>query len=316
MSPELGNLNEIDVRSVWPNEAADFTPWLLDNPARLAEVLGIDLDLRQAEHPVGSFSLDLIGRDLTNNCELIVENQLTSTDHVHLGQLMTYAAGTKAQTIVWIATQFREEHREAIRWLNDVAGENARFFGIEVSVVQIGSSLPAPLFRLRAEPNEWGALVAHQSGELTDREAAYRDFWAVFLTALQDQHPSWSNARKPGKASWLAMPSGYPGCKWTVSFGGNKRLVSELYIDIGDLETNMDIFKKFLAQRETIEASFGRELSWEDLPDRRACRIAFYGDGHVTERARHGEFTQWMLKTQDEMRAAFSAAHVDLSGLH
>ena len=73
--PELGRLETMDVREVWAHEAHDFTPWLLANADRLAEALGIDLDLRAAEHPVGDFSLDLIGRDLTNDCELIVENQ-------------------------------------------------------------------------------------------------------------------------------------------------------------------------------------------------------------------------------------------------
>jgi hypothetical protein len=68
-------------------------------------VLGIDLELSAAEHPVGGCALDLIGRDLTNNCVLIVENQLTITDHGHLGQILTYAAGTDAGTVVWLASR-------------------------------------------------------------------------------------------------------------------------------------------------------------------------------------------------------------------
>jgi hypothetical protein len=101
---------------VWPHEAHDFTPWLLDNADALEATLGIEIELSAAEHPVGGFSLDLIGRDLTNDCVLMVENQLTGTDHGHLGQLLTYAAGTDAQTIVWMATAFREEHRQARSW--------------------------------------------------------------------------------------------------------------------------------------------------------------------------------------------------------
>ena len=104
--PELGRLKPVDVRAVWPHEAHQFTPWLLDNADVLADTLGIELELQAEEHPVGGFSLDLMGRDFTHNTVLIVENQLAVTDHLHLGQIMTYAAGTDAKTIVWVATAF------------------------------------------------------------------------------------------------------------------------------------------------------------------------------------------------------------------
>src|ERR1019366_897302 len=100
MTAQLGRLEVLDPRDVWMHEAHDFTPWLLENEDALAAVLGIDLELSAAEYPVGGFALDLIGRDLTNNCVLIVENQLTVTDHSHLGQVLTNAAGTDARTVV------------------------------------------------------------------------------------------------------------------------------------------------------------------------------------------------------------------------
>src|SRR4051812_4348690 len=103
---ELGKLEIVDPRTVFAHEAHHLTPWLLANPDRLAEALGIDLELEAAEHPVGGFKLDLVGRDLTNDAVLIVENQLETTDHSHLGQVLTYAAGTSASTIVWIAPAF------------------------------------------------------------------------------------------------------------------------------------------------------------------------------------------------------------------
>lgn len=95
---ELGRLERVEVREVWENEARDFTPWLLDHDDHLAEALGIDLEIQRSEHPVGNFSLDLIGRDLTNDAVLIVENQLGGTDHNHLGQILTYTAGARCST--------------------------------------------------------------------------------------------------------------------------------------------------------------------------------------------------------------------------
>jgi hypothetical protein len=63
----------IDPRTVWVHEAHDFTPWLLENADRLSEALGIDLELEAAEHAVGGYSLDLVGRDITNDAVLIVK---------------------------------------------------------------------------------------------------------------------------------------------------------------------------------------------------------------------------------------------------
>jgi hypothetical protein len=147
MTAKVSRLVPIDPRAVWPNEATDFTPWLRDNADALAEALGLDLELTVIEHQVGPFFLDVLGRDVTNDNVLVVENQLTQTDHDHLGKLVTYAANTDAATVVWMALSFREEHRQAIAFLNELGGEKARFFGVEIGAVKIGDSAPAPLLR-------------------------------------------------------------------------------------------------------------------------------------------------------------------------
>jgi len=157
--PALGRLTPVDPRGVWVNEARDLTPWLLANWDHLANALGIELELTASEHPVGGFSLDLVGRDLTHDSVLMVENQLEGSDHGHLGQLVTYAAGTGAATIVWIATTFREEHRQALDWLNEHTYPDIRLFGIQLEVVKIGDSLPAPVLHVVSQPNDWQKRV-------------------------------------------------------------------------------------------------------------------------------------------------------------
>ena len=39
-APELGRIEKIDLREVWRNEAADFTPWLADDVSKLGEAFG------------------------------------------------------------------------------------------------------------------------------------------------------------------------------------------------------------------------------------------------------------------------------------
>lgn len=155
----IGRLKAVPAREVWRHEALDFTPWLLDNADVLSEVIGLDLELHTAEHAVGDFSLDLIGRDRISGDLVIVENQLEQSDHTHLGQIMTYAGGTDAAHVVWVAPSFRPEHRRALEWLNERTDEATRFFAVEVKAVRIGDSPYAPLLSLAVQPNDWGKQV-------------------------------------------------------------------------------------------------------------------------------------------------------------
>jgi hypothetical protein len=294
---------------VWPREDRDFTPWLLSNQDRLGDVLGIDVELSQAEHPVGGFLLDLIGKDLTNNATLIVENQLAGTDHGHLGQIMTYAAGTGASTIVWIATSFREEHRQALEWLNEITADEARFFGLRVKVVRIADSLPAPLFEIVVGPNDWQKRVRAVTAPARAGGKAeyYRQFWTRFIERVRVEHPQWTRATKPGDANWLSMPSPVAGANISASFAAGGRLRHELYIDCGDAEVNAETFSRLASKRAMLEQSYGRRLEFEELPARRACRIAEYRPGDVSDTDKHEEFIDWFFDAGERLRRALDA---------
>jgi len=307
---ELGRLETIELREIWPHEAHQLTPWLLENSDVIAEALGIDLELSVAEHPVGSFSLDLLGHDLTNDCALIVENQLTPTDHDHLGKLITYAAGTDAGTVVWLAPKFREEHRQALDLLNDLGGDRVRFFGIELAAVRIGDSVPAPLVKLRAQPNDWHAQVSAsaRATQTTGKAALYRDYWTRFLDRIADEHPTWTKARKPQTAGWMSMPCPFKGgSSYSQSFAQGGKIRSELYIDSTDGEAADALFTALRERAGALESVFGGPLEFEELPDKRASRIAVYRDGDVSETDRHDEFIDWMFTTGARLRAAFDS---------
>src|SRR6187399_1351764 len=128
---ELGRLERVDLRNIWANEAMHFTPWLAleNNLSLLGEAIGIDLELEATEKNVGPFNADILCKDTVNGNWVLIENQLERTDHKHLGQLITYASGLKAVTIVWIANPFAEAHRSALDWLNEITDEKFNFFG-------------------------------------------------------------------------------------------------------------------------------------------------------------------------------------------
>src|SRR5574343_1706004 len=119
MKKPLSKLQRVPLREAWKHEATDFTPWLAeaDNLNTLAESLRLDdLELVATEHWVGEFKLDILCTDGTD--QVIIENQLEKTNHSHLGQILTYAAGIGAKKVIWVAESFRPEHIAALDFLN------------------------------------------------------------------------------------------------------------------------------------------------------------------------------------------------------
>lgn len=150
----FGRLVKVAARAGWVHEAHDFTPWLAENLDLLGAAVGLSLELRNREHPVGRYSLDLLLEDAQERA-VIVENQFGSTDHDHLGKLLTYCAGVDAKVVIWIAETLNAEHVAALEWLNDHTLQDVGFFGVELELLRIGESLPAPHFKVVVQPNEW-----------------------------------------------------------------------------------------------------------------------------------------------------------------
>ena len=123
-----------DLREVWKNEATDFTPWLAkeENLALLSETIGIDISLEETESNVGSFNVDIFATEEGTSRKIIIENQLEDTNHDHLGKLITYASGKNAEIVIWIVKRARDEHRQAIEWLNNHTDDSSAFCLIEI----------------------------------------------------------------------------------------------------------------------------------------------------------------------------------------
>ncbi|NJK46713.1 MAG: DUF4268 domain-containing protein, partial [Pleurocapsa sp. SU_196_0] len=187
MPLSLGRLEKLDLRMFWKGEATSFTPWLAQNLDLLGDAIDLELELEAQERNVGPFRADILCKDTATDTWVLIENQLERTDHTHLGQLMTYAAGLDAVRIIWVAERFTDEHRAALDWLNRITEERFHFFGLEVELWRIGNSEPAPKFNVVCQPNDWAKSISRATEEpLTTTKQLQLEYWQAFREYLKE----------------------------------------------------------------------------------------------------------------------------------
>ena len=310
---ELSNLDAVDLRDVWPNEAHDFTPWLAENVDRLGEVLGMDLEVRETEAEVGSFSLDVLAHDLGTNRPVVIENQLEPTDHDHLGKLLTYAARYDAYAVVWLVRDFRAEHRAALDWLNQRTGEDTAFFGVVVEAWRIADSPPAPRFNAVVVPNDWQKqdVSVGQGAEISETKERQRAFFQALIDILREEHGV-TQARKARPQNWHQFRSGFTGIRYGGSFTWSDRARVELYLGkTGDLSGNKWLYDRLAKRKEFIETTLGYELTWERLDLQVASRISVDRSGSIADAPETlEEIQQWMVEHLLKFRETFGP-HLD-----
>jgi hypothetical protein len=304
--PDFGNMKAVDIRDVWRMEARDFTPWLAENIGKLAEAIGMELEVEQREAPVGDFSLDLLAKDLGSGRHVVIENQFGATNHDHFGKILTYAAGVDASTVVWVTETVREEHRQALEWLNRQTEDKTRFFAVEVAVVKIDDSRPAVVFKAVVSPNAWQRDTKLAADRRTSpRAESYRRYFQLLLDELREKH-RFSGAKAAQPQNWYSFASGVSGISYSTSFTRDGRVRVEVYIDRGDGEENEAIFNGFLNDKNEIERAFGDALAWERLDDRRACRVAVYRDGSIEDaESELSEIRAWVVERLLRLRRVF-----------
>ncbi len=311
----LGTIERVDIREIWPNEAADFTPWLAENLATLGKALGLDLELQTQEAPVGGFSLDILARDVRSGRPVVIENQLGQTDHTHLGQLLTYAAGFDANVIVWIAKEFRDEHRQALDLLNHRTGEESEFFGVEVQLWKIAESPPAVNFNLVSTPNEWRKQTVNSpraGGPVSEKGGKYREFFQGLIDSLREQH-QFTNAKKGQPLNWYSFSAGRTGFSYGVSFNRDGRARVELYIDTGERERNKQAYDWLEDQKASVESELKVSLEWERLDSRRASSISVRRLGTIDDDPETLKaLNDWMIEGLLDFRRVFGPRLAEL----
>ena len=275
MANPLGRLASVDLRDYWKDEARDFTPWLAqpENIGLLGETLGIGLEPIELEAQVGPYRADIVANRTGSQDKVVIENQLGNTDHDHLGKVLTYAATLNATTVIWIAGKFKDEHRQAIDWLNSLATTNLQLFAVEVQLWKIGGSPLAPQFRILSQPNDYVRAMRDEGiTELKGAPRFYMEFWSAFKEYVASSGSD-LHLPRPTINAWLSIAIGKSNFGVNPVLSLQKRYLGcELYIGGSQAKQAFVLLEH---QKEEIEAELNT-LNWQALPQRNDSRIATY----------------------------------------
>ena len=307
---EIGRLEEVDIREVWPDEAEDFTPWVASDEglSLLGKRIGLRLSGAQTEVDVGPFSADIVCIDTATDDKgttVVIENQLESTDHDHLGKLLTYWAGLGASIVIWISTEFREEHRAAIERLNDVTDENSQFFGFEIEVLQIGDSARAPRFNVAVKPNYWSIDTRSGPGrhprKVSPANRTNERYWSLFADFVSRSDTK-IKAVKPRAQGFMDFRIRKTGANLSaVRLTQDRQVRVELTLTG---KTHRDFYNALKTERDEIQREINSgDLKWDQRDARSSVELV--ADMDPSDESDWEAQMAWMLEKIELFDKAF-----------
>jgi len=239
---------------------------------------------------------------------VLIENQFGETDHRHLGQILTYLPGLEyAKTVVWIAEKIQDNHRAAIDWLNVNTNKEFQFFAIEIELLKIGESPPAPRFNVVASPNDWTKKVGPPGsrGDLAERHKIRLAYWKSFADYLK-KAGSHFRIKSESIQPWFWFAIGRAGFGIIAHITPQKRRIA-VWLDMPQ-DSDKSAFHALDTEKEAIEREFGESLTWDELPTRKLSRVAIYRyDVNPADPAQYDNLHAWMLDKMEKFRTVFSA---------
>jgi hypothetical protein len=308
-SPEFRELKPQDVRDYWAHEAHQFTPWLADqiraeDASHLEDVLGLDLEVIETEKDVGRYSVDILAEVVDDSRKVIIENQLQTSDHDHLGKCIAYAAGLDADIIVWLSPQFNDEHRDAFQWLNKNSREGIDLFEIRLEVWKIGDSEPAVRLNPVEDPSEWKEKAKRQEGEISETKKLQEEYWTQFRDLIGERDTPFRQ-RKPKPRHWYNNPIGRSGFK--LQFTTNT-VEDNLYCQLV-IKDDPEVYQELESQKEAIEAEMGQSMIWsppeEAQRDSNRSKITLRRAGDLFDEDSWDEYHEWMLENGEKLYEVF-----------
>lgn len=233
--------------------------------------------------------------------------------------LLTYASGLKASWVVWIAERFTEEHRAALDWLNEITGDDFRFFGFEVEAWRIGDSKPAPKFNLVSKPNEWSKDIRklQASGNFSETQKMRLAYWTAFKENMEKSDSS-VRCQKPHAHGYMRMSIGKTGVHLEATMSTwnplEKKYEKEIRAELIIQNPNpLERYSALESQKENIETELGENLVWHAPDETTQRRIYLRRSVESFEEGLWADQHEWLKAKLEGLDNAFRGRVAKLS---
>ncbi len=298
----LGKLVKVDLKEVWKDEARDFTPWLAteENLSLLGEEIGINIKLIETEASVGSFNVDILAEEENTGKKIVIENQLTQTNHDHLGKVITYASGYDAPFAVWVVKEVRDQHKQAIDWLNEHTDSEANFFLVKIELWKIGTSSVAPKFIIVSQPNDWTKTIkATGLSSLAQQEL---DFLRTFISYCKENKTNLKLSRPAITTPAYYSISMGTGVAWIAIKINNDKEQLRLDIYFADKDIFKEVSKNY---RNNIEQEIGYKLEWNEMPEYKGALVGISKKFKLKDENNWNGYFKWLKENAEKFYKVF-----------
>lgn len=184
--------------------------------------------------------------------------------------------------ILLVSADFSSELTTAVIWLNKQGLDITciRFIPYRLGesiLIDVSQIIPLP------EAADYEVKIREQNLEVKKAKSArheiFRKFWSQLIERSKERTQLLAN-RSTSSDHWLNAGIGRAG--FSLALVLTKQIASvECYIRDGNKldQWSTDAFNALRANSEAIEAKFGRKLIWDDLPERKGCRISYEIEG-------------------------------------
>jgi hypothetical protein len=220
-----------------------------------------------------------------------------------------------ASSIIWIATQFSEEHIKALDWLNDHTTEDFGFYGVQVELWQIDDSKPAIRFNVVSKPNEAVRIAAKTKAneELSESKKFQLEFWTRFRDKLASTKRA-NSSHTPRAQYWYNVSLGKSNIHISNTCNTDQKTVGiRIYISNKIAETMLPFLE---TKKSEIEAAIGEHLNWNPNPENRDKIIQLLHQTDFNDPTRVEEALNWLVEYTIKFRDVFSkiVAKVNVPG--
>ena len=303
-SQGLGLLERVELKEVWEHEGDHFTAWLGEHISLLGDALGLNLEGMSSKTPEGDWKGHIPAWDVENDRPVVIQSYLQPSEHSHFGEMLTCAAVHDADVVIWVAKEFKSEHKEALEMLNRRTDEDTEFYGVAVELWRIDGSRPAPYFHVVTSPREWeGELleISPISDEETDdqsgaweEEERYHWFWEPLKQKLEDAGLSLGTGNGQGYHCIVDLGVSDVWCDMRFTDSNEVAVDLKLHENGNWDDSHLELL---MESQIEIETEMGMDLAWDGTDDHGDWSVSVSAGGSIDEPPhRLDEIRHWMFE--------------------